>query len=528
MDGRRQKPSPSIPLTAFAVMKGLVLLLPLGSGLVVASPVHEKRQALSVDIPAVTPNDASAVIDHGYPSFAMSAHSFFEYSNDFSANLIEEVSKRTGAPVHLRVGGTSGDFSTYDPNQAAAIILPPGAAPGQIPRGIVLGPSWYRGFRLFRNVKFTYSAPFAHLSKKANSVAATKLALSEIGPNLDALEIGNEYNFYPGDNRAAGFSPAKLVTQWSDYADAITAAVGPIDASKWQAPVLFNNNCPWCVSRILNLFSGTKYNIGAVSVHHYMPGGIDPPSLQSVYMNHTAITTALNRFKKPIAWLRANRPKTLFIFGENNSHLGSAITRGTNITLGVFGSALWLADYMLYGATIGAKRMHIQQSTGYAYTSWRAVEYYGLPPAVMPPYYAHPFVADIIGKNGDVRIKNFDLGLSEFAAYGVWDNASNALKRIVLLNLNTWRTTDAGGRPSRSVAIRSGSLSGTYTVDKLTAPGADTIDGSQVTWKGTSWSWESKGLPYQQAPTSETVRASNGRIGPVSVRSSEAVVINIA
>ena len=118
----------------------------------------------------------------------MSGHSFHEYAgnlttpNTFSANLISEVSRRTGAPVHIRVGGTSLDFATYNAAQDTALVLPPGTAPGSIPQGMKhsptferlgltgwtigmsIGNAWFEGFQSFSNVKFTYMVSFANYS----------------------------------------------------------------------------------------------------------------------------------------------------------------------------------------------------------------------------------------------------------------------------------------------------------------------------------------------------------------------------
>lgn len=109
------------------------------------------------------------------------------------------------------------------------------------------------------------------------------------------------------------------------------------------------------------------------------------------------------------------------------------------------------------------------------------VYYWGTLAEVHPPYYAHPFVADIIGNSGNIRIADLGLGQDTFSAYGIYDASSGKLKRVVLLNLLTWKTTDGTTRPSRSVTLQVGSTyTGTARVDKLTAPGADIQDPSKV------------------------------------------------
>lgn len=71
--------------------------------------------------------------------------------------------------------------------------------------------------------------------------------------------------------------------------------------------------------------------------------------------------------RKQVSYLKANEPNIPLHLGEVNSNTYSS---GNADILGVFGSALWLADYMLYGMTLNIKRMNVQQSSGFSYTSW--------------------------------------------------------------------------------------------------------------------------------------------------------------
>lgn len=467
----------------------------------------------------------------------MSQHSFHEYAgnasspNTFSANLIQEVASRTGSSVHIRVGGTSGDFSVYNATQTVALQLPPGATPGGIPRGMLLGPVWFQGFANLP-AKFTYMAHFGNngVGQKDNAAAAAQQAFKNIGSNLDALEVGNEIDFYPSGNRPGNYNMSTYLSEWKDYATAVKNATGStfsMQAAGYYSPL----NTYWSTPNTFGAngqgsADAQGFNVASMALHHYMDGGPVPSSaLQSNYMNHTRIAQQLDTFKPAVAWLKANKPNIPLHLAEVNSNTYSS---GNGDTLGVFGSALWLADYMIYGMTLNFKRMNVQQSTGFSYTSWRGVDYFGLPAAVLPPYYAHPFVADIIGSTGDIRIVDLKLGQDMFSGYAVYDASTNKIKRIVLLNLQTWKTTSGTTRPSKAITLSVGS---TYTasvkIDKLTAPGADTADSSKISWKGASWTYASNGKPVQGASTSINVRGNKGKIGPITVRASEAVVVNL-
>lgn len=461
----------------------------------------------------------------------MSGHSFQEYAgnksspNTFSRNLIQSIAERTGTAVHIRVGGTSADFAVYDPDQQTALILPPGAVPGGIPKGMRLGRAYYEGFANFPGVQWTFMAHLANNSAgmKANSVRATQEAMKYIGSNLDAIEIGNEIDYYPNVNRPGSYNAVQYIDEWREYRAAIEQAVGK---KSYQAPVYAQNNAPFSISNTFQKGQNSEGNVVAASLHHYMDSANLPASaLQSHYMNHTRIAKQLDRFKAPVAYLKANQPHVPLHLGEVNSNTYS---QNNADLLGVFGSCLWLVDYMLYGATLNVKRMNVQQSTGFSYTSWRGVEYNGKPAAVLPPYYAHPFVADVIGSTGDVRLADLKLGLDEFAAYGVYEAGSGTLCKVVLINLQTYRTTDGGQRPARAVTLDlGGSYESQATVDRLTAAGADVQDASHISWRGTSWTHASNGRPVQGKSTSTTVRGKGGKLGPIDVLASEAVLVTL-
>lgn len=457
----------------------------------------------------------------------MSSHSFQDYAgnlsspNIFSRNLISTVSSRTGAPVNIRVGGTSGDFAVYDPDQRTALVLPAGAKPGSIPKGIRLGTAWFEGFSSFPGVQWTYMVKLANFSAKDNAVAGTQAALKYIGTNLEALEIGNEIDYYPNVNRPSSYNPVQYLQEWNVYKAALNTSVG---VKMYQAPVYANNNCPWCIANTFQQGQGDASTIKSAALHHYMETSNDPSiTLQKNYMNHTRIAQRLDIYKPPVAWLKANRPNIPLYLAEVNSNTYST---GNEATIGVFGSALWLVDYMLYGMTLNFKRMNVQQSTGFAYTSWRGVDYFGAPAAVLPPYYAHPFVADVIGNAGDIRIADLKLGMDLFSAYSIY-NSAGAVTKIVLVNLQAWSTSSSTARPSRSVTIKTGSYTGNVKVEKLTAPGADVLDASKISWQGYSWTFQSNGKPVKTASTTQNVKASGGII-TTSVQASEALLLTLA
>jgi hypothetical protein len=66
-------------------------------------------------------------------------------------------------------------------------------------------------------------------------------------------------------------------------------------------------------------------------------------------MNHTAVAGNLSAFKSDMDVIRRQDPKITFLLGETNSDY---INLNMTHIEGVFGSALWLIDYLLYGMTM--------------------------------------------------------------------------------------------------------------------------------------------------------------------------------
>ena len=512
-------------------------LLALTSSLVGASPTWS---SLNIDVPANVPSAASNVVDHGYPGFAMAVHTFQDYAgnlsspNIFSRNLINNVAEKTGTTVHIRVGGTSGDTASYVPTQNTSIALPPGSIPGSIPRGITLGPAWFEGFASFPGVQWTYMAHFAlnGSDARANAVAATKEALKYIGSDLEAIEVGNEIDIYPGVDRPSNFSVREYISQWMNYTEAIDgevlAGTAYANCPIYQAPVYATHMAPWLVSNTFKQGIDRRHNIRSASLHQYMIGGnSSTTTLQGTFMNHSAIVANLSYFAQPVRWLQEHHPNIPLYLGETNS---DTYSMNNTAYIGVFGSTLWLVDFMLYGMTLGIARMNIQQSSGFAYTSWVPAEYYGIPPAVLPPYYAQVYVADVIGSRSDIRISNIDLGMERMSAYAVYDDKDGQLAKIGLVNLEEWNTTTTYSRPVKRVAISVPDSEPAWPsqrfakIEKLTAPGANSL--TNITWAGTSYTYESDGLPVKVSQPAEYVPIWKGKL-QVEIQATEALLISL-
>lgn len=66
-------------------------------------------------------------------------------------------------------------------------------------------------------------------------------------------------------------------------------------------------------------------------------------------MNHTAVAANLSAFKPDMDVISRQNPNITFLLGETNSDY---VNLNMEPIEGVFGSALWLIDYLLYGMTM--------------------------------------------------------------------------------------------------------------------------------------------------------------------------------
>lgn len=69
-------------------------------------------------------------------------------------------------------------------------------------------------------------------------------------------------------------------------------------------------------------------------------------------MNHTAIVGNLTQYIPDMEATHAADPSIEFVLGETNSDY---VNLGMNQVEGVFGSSLWLVDFLLYGMSLVRK-----------------------------------------------------------------------------------------------------------------------------------------------------------------------------
>lgn len=256
-------------------------------------------------------------------------------------------------------------------------------------------------------------------------------------------------------------------------------------------------------------------------------------------MNHTSVALSLGTQLRQEAINLSN--STLVNPSSPNSQIPMVLDEANSLTsntfgpkdmLDVFGNALWTLDYMLYCATLGFSRVHMQLGTDFRYGSWQPITTTNMTKGTLPPYYGNIAVAAMMGNitAAAPQIVNIALEHDLEAAYAAYTKGS--LARIALINLKQWNMSMSGcnsstARPNRTYTLNLGLKDGREIgVQRLLAAGSDAKKG--ISWDG--WSYEielDEGRPVRlpNVTVGEVVRSRNGSIS-VELPDSSAVILN--
>lgn len=258
------------------------------------------------------------------------------------------------------------------------------------------------------------------------------------------------------------------------------------------------------------------------------------------FMNHTAIAGNLTQYTPDIKAIDDVDPSIKLLLGETNSDY---VNLGMDQVEGVFGSSLWLADYLLYGMSQvrffyfslhdikthaynmkNISRFNLIQGTNFGYAGWVPVHYNGQAPHVRPPLYGQILAADVIGHHQDVRIAPIDLGHWDLSAYAVYQ--SGILAKYVVINFDEWNTTTHYPRPSRKFDLHVPPKVRSAEIERLIGPGASST--TEISWRGVGWNWtEEDGRLGSSGKDKIEVIRTQGGILALEVPSTQAVVVNL-
>ncbi|KAK7531189.1 hypothetical protein IWX49DRAFT_353871 [Phyllosticta citricarpa] len=505
-------------------------------------------QCLSIVVPSTVPDNASDVVDQAFVGFGIESTSFQHYAlsgqtgssaNEWTQNILSGFANRTGAPVNIRVGGTSLDNALFDPNQEPAVRYDNTTETHTLHSHFTLGKRWIDGLRVLSSVSWVLQLPFAR-NNQTNAVEFARAGLAAMpAGSFDAFEIGNEPNWYHTvnyDDRNASWSPQAYLDEWDQWARAVLAGTGldGVDGAQFHGLTLANEaSSDWSSTEVLDSLDNST--VKAVSQHYYQ--SIDGGILQDILMNHTFTKTRMAEFSQAISTLETNGNKIPIIFGEVGSALGDGGSRDYELNAGL-GAALWTVDWLLYAMTLGVKQASMQLGIDYPFSGFQPATVnassspYASPtnntdhPArVLGGFYGDIFVADFIGRDGELRVAQLVTTSEDVTAYAGY--SGDALRKVALVDLLLWNgTTVQGQRPSQTVSLEGlGDGVKSVRVQRLTGPSGNAL-ATEISWAGQQWLTEGNGLPSTTRNDTLTLSVEGGAVD-VEIKASEALLVTL-
>ncbi|KAF7533525.1 hypothetical protein G7054_g6993 [Neopestalotiopsis clavispora] len=512
---------------------------------------NARSSDVTISLPTV--NSDAPVVDVDFCGFAFEQASFEEYAldadgnaNQFSVNLINAITSRTGGKPIIRLGGTSADYGRFEPGQAAAALPTAEQDNYQNIGNTTIGPSYWDLTSSFLDAQYIVQVPLA-TTNVSEAIAWTQSAVNALGwDKIQAIELGNEPDLYSNTMTGAGgialqppdyqgmLNNETYVGNYTKFVAAIAEAValpdGPIlqafDVSTHFGAAVAKEAYILDVERCFGLGIDSDDRIKTVAHHYYQNNAGDATTLTSGLMNMTTTHTHLDQFQRRIDWLRTNKPDIAFVLSEVGNSLDVTNSYKYQARLG---SALWQADFYLYAMSIGVARINYQQIMHAGYDLWLPVASAGLEAQVFANFYSQPFVADFISTSGTTTVQYLEIedgeGKPNLAAYGAFDNG--ALTRVAILNLQYWNETSSGTeRPVTSIDLSMPEGTTEATIQRLGSPAGAGAGADTITYGGSQWTYESLGLEVQSVRNDTSTVVVVDGIVTVTIEDSEALLVS--
>ncbi|KAJ8523517.1 hypothetical protein ONZ45_g96 [Pleurotus djamor] len=423
--------------------------------------------AAGITIPS-SPPSAAANIDKSQIGVSLEFFAFPGYTELVSTtNCLANIEALRGSPPAVRIGGTTQDRATYNPNLQAAVNYTVANA-GDAPDTLTYGPSF---FTLAAQLRGDVSVGLnRRLNNQANTLSAAVRAKQTM-PNLLSIELGNEPEFYASGSPiipSGGWNPATDAASQKAWFTALSPSLGNI----FQAAVYLQTPT-WSTAGLIPMLGSAIGFVKTFSGHSYPQSacGGAATNLQAL-MSHSSIVSYTSRYRSEAA--AAHNVGKRYFLGETNS----ATCGGGGISP-TFGAALWIIDYSLQAALNGVERQYFHQGTiGNCQYCWWGRFTTGA------PFYGVAFVSEFLGTDG-VKLAMLDDGTGPVAVYTVYGSNGNPL-RALIYNSNFFDGT--GTRANTNVSLSGAFLpsTGSRSLKRFTAPDATSrVDrGASVTIGG--------------------------------------------
>ncbi|PNS17613.1 hypothetical protein CAC42_3008 [Sphaceloma murrayae] len=404
--------------------------------------------AVSFAVPSTPPPDSSPLLSAAPVGVSIEFFTWPGYNQLASTSrCLSNLRDITGVWPPVRIGGTTQDRAIYNASQTEAVIYTV-ADPGDAPMTLTYGPS-------FISLAGQYPGSVTlglnrRLNDQPNTIAAAREAVRAMG-NLNAIELGNEPNFFTASDPIAGgtWNAAK------DFASQVSwqAAVGPAvnRTNLFSAGVYFGTN-NFNIRGLATQEGNSSQYVKDYCSHNYPQSA--PNYNLTRLMNHAAIGQQITPYRSEYETARDQRKA--YLMGETNS-----ATQGGGGISPTFGAALWVMDYIVQSVILGVDSLFFHQGTigNCQYCWWGRF-------SMGAPYYGAYFATMALANAS--QIARIDDGTSSYGAYAIY--SGNAVQRVLLYNSDYYSGT--GARPAQSFTVMG--LTATRVIAKrLTAPSAE-------------------------------------------------------
>ncbi|KAL9714254.1 hypothetical protein Ac2012v2_002564 [Leucoagaricus gongylophorus] len=429
--------------------------------------------------------------------------------NQFFLNVLENLKDLSGEPPYIRIGGNSEDNTNFNPSVLSPQLVfpdPTTTVPYPEATKMVVGKSYYETARfLLPDTHVVWGVNLgqnnltaANMEARAIVEAFTSPAIKDRGIVLDAIEIGNEPDLYPGNgHRPGNYTSTQYVKEWTVFAANISAAVGisPSSSTKlWGASFAGSSHTasgfsPQAIFSEGLLDNPTGGLISTISQHHYSGSFCSGNgALLQDLMTKASIRGNLTIFAPDARAVLENGID--YVLGETNSFS----CHGTPGVSNTAGAALWSLDYALFATQVPVTRVFFHEGIGFKYNFFQPSTLTRstidatplpnpLPPHVQPQYYAAIIAAEAIGSSGNTRMVELAITDSSITGYAFYENSR--LARAVFINLHAFLSTSSSrGRTHIDLTLVNGSA-GSATLKRLAIKHAD--DTTDLTWGGQTY-----------------------------------------
>ncbi|KAH9820532.1 family 79 glycoside hydrolase [Melampsora americana] len=449
-----------------------------------------------------------------------------------TAGCIKNLADAIGTQIPIRIGGTTGDYGTYDPQLKEAIhytLLPTDKG---VPKTLTYGPEYLR-------LASTLSGPVTlGLNRKANNLSNSLLAAQEAVKqikNIHALEPGNEPNcktLSTMNQPSFSLTVHQLIPltgiDWSKSAPVAEGKTWDFAAElasqlKWQKEIATavgrdsiiqagNYMGGFRIADLARAEGASAAYVKSFGIHSYPQfacGG--KPDLRSL-MSHASIVDYVNHFQPEIQ-AAIDLKKDVYFSETNSVACGGA---GISPT---FGAALWTLDYIIQSLLAGIQSLYFHHGTlgNSQYSFWGRY-------SIGAPYYGAYFAA--LALNGIDGISQLDDGKGPYGAYLLTRHSKPV--RILLYN-SRYRLEGSKPKVTMNVDLSGLKLSNqAFPVLRLQARSSESrSDQGDKTPNISGLQFSSKDCAKIPGPqTNETAIHKDGTL-KIAVTDSEAVIVQL-